>query len=387
MIAFELTQEQHMFRNLARQFAEEVIRPTAPEADEKEELPWEVLRQAARLGLLNYMYPEKYGGGGVESLLTRCLVKEQIFWGCAGIGTTIGAIDLAATPILLAGTEAQKARLINRFCQTDKVALGAYALTEPGSGSDAAAMRTTAKWNGRHYSLNGTKTFISNGGIADIYVVFAMTEPDQRTHGISAFVVEGNSVGLSAGKKEKKLGIRASHTASISLEDVQVPVENCLGAEGQGFKLAMRTFDSSRTLSAAGAVGLAQAAYEYAYGYAQERQQFGQPIGRFQAIAFMLADMATAIEAARLLVWRAAWLYDQGRPCTKESSMAKAFAADMAVRVTTDAVQILGGYGYMRDYPVEKWLRDAKIMQIYEGTAQIQRLIIARQLERGLNEP
>lgn len=382
MIAFELTEEQHMFRNLARQFAEEVIRPAAPEADEKEEIPWEVLLKAAQMGLLSYMYPEKYGGGGVESLLTRCLVKEQIFWGCAGVGTTVGGIDLAATPILLAGTEEQKERAIRRFCQKDEVPLGAFALTEPDSGSDSAAMRTTAKHQGSCYLLNGTKAFISNGGIADIHVVFAMTNREQGTHGISAFIVEGDRPGLSMGKKEKKLGIRTSHTASIILENVEVPLENRLGEEGEGFKIAMQTFDSSRTLIGAGAVGVAQAAYEYAYAYAQEREQFGQPIGRFQSIAFMLADMATAIEAARLLVWKAAWLYDRGQPCTKESSMAKAFAADTAVRVTTDAVQILGGYGYMRDFPVEKWMRDAKIMQIYEGTAQIQRLIIARQLEK-----
>jgi acyl-CoA dehydrogenase len=382
MIAFELTEEQQMFRDLGRQFAGEVIRPIAPEADEQEEVPWEVLLKAAQMGLLNYMYPEKYGGGGVESLLTRCLVKEQIFWGCAGVGTTMGGVDLAATPILLAGTEEQKARLVSRFCQTDKVALGAFALTEPGSGSDAAAMRTTAKWNGSCYSLNGAKAFISNGGIAEIHIIFALTNPQRGVNGISAFVVEGHPPGLSVGKKEKKMGIRASHTASVILENVEVPLENRLGEEGEGFKIAMRTFDSSRTLVGAGAIGVAQAAYEYAYRYAQEREQFGQPIGRFQSIAFMLADMATAIEAARLLVWKAAWLYDQGRPCTKESSMAKAFAADTAMRVTTDAVQILGGYGYMRDFPVEKWMRDAKIMQIYEGTAQIQRLIIARQLEK-----
>ena len=383
MIAFELDEEQLMFRDLAHQFAEEVIRPAAPEADEKEELPWEVLHQAARMGLLSYMYPEAYGGGGVESLLTRCLVKEELYWGCAGIGTTIGGIDLAATPILLAGNEAQKARTIGRFCQMNRAALGAFALTEPGSGSDAGAMRTTARRTGDYYLLNGAKAFISNGGIAEIQVVFAVTDPEQGTRGISAFIVEGDRPGLAMGKKEKKMGIRASHTATLILEDVEVPVENRLGQEGEGFKIAMQTFDSSRTLLGAGAIGVARAAYEYAYQYAQEREQFGQPIGRFQAIAFMLADMATAIEAARLLVWKAAWLYDQGRPCTKESSMAKAFAADVAMRVTTDAVQILGGYGYMRDYPVEKWMRDAKIMQIYEGTAQIQRLIIARQLEQG----
>lgn len=382
MIDFELDEEQRLFRDLAHRFAAEVIRPAAPEADEKEEVPWDVLEKAAETGLLNFLYPEEYGGGGVESVLTHCLVKEELFWGCAGIGTIIGGVDLAATPILLAGTGEQKARTIRRFCQTERVSLGAFALTEPGSGSDAAAMRTIARRDGNTYVLNGTKSFISNGGIADVHVVFAMTDPERGTRGISAFIVEGDRPGVSMGKKEKKMGIRASHTASVILENVTVPLENRLGEEGEGFRLAMRTFDTSRTLIAAGAVGIARAAYEYAFQYAQEREQFGQPIGRFQSIAFMLADMATAIEAARLLIWKAAWLYDQGLPCTKEASMAKAYAGDVAVRVTTDAVQILGGYGYIREYPVEKWMRDAKIMQIYEGTAQIQRLVIARQLER-----
>ncbi len=383
MIEFELDEEQQMFRDLAHRFAEGTIRPAAPEADEKEEIPWEVLNQAAQTGLLNYMYPEEYGGGGVESLLTRSLVKEEIYWGCAGVGTTVGGIDLAATPILLAGTDEQKARTISRFCQMDKVSLGAFALTEPGSGPDSAAMRTMAVRNGNSYILNGTKTFISNGGISDVYVVFAMTDPEKGTRGISAFIVEGDRPGFSQGKKERKMGIRSSHTASLIFENVEIPVENRLGEEGEGFKIAMQTFDSTRTLIGVAAVGVARAAYEYAHQYAYEREQFGQPIGRFQSIAFMLADMATSIEAARLLVWKAAWLYDQGQPCTKESSMAKAFAGDMAMKVTTDAVQILGGYGYSREYPVEKWMRDAKIMQIYEGTAQIQRLIIARQLEMG----
>jgi len=382
MINFDLTEEQLMFRDLAHKFAEETIRPVAPEADEKEEVPWDVLKKAAQMGLLNYMYPEAYGGGGMESLLTRCLVKEEIYWGCAGVGTTVGGIDLAATPIMLAGTDEQKARTIGRFCQTGQVSLGAFALTEPGSGSDSGAMRTTAIRHEDSYTLNGNKAFISNGGIADVHVVFAMTTPEQGTRGISAFIVEGDRPGFSTGKKEKKMGIRSSHTAGLIFEDVEIPVNNRLGEEGEGFKIAMQTFDSSRTLIGAGAVGVARAAYEYAYRYAQEREQFGRPIGRFQSIAFMLADMATAIESARLLTWKAAWLYDQDRPCTKESSMAKAFAGDTAMQVTTDAVQILGGYGYSRDYPVEKWMRDAKIMQIYEGTAQIQRLIISRQLQK-----
>lgn len=382
MINFALDEEQEMFCDIAHRFAKEVIRDAAPEADEKEEIPWDVLEKGAKTGIINYAYPEKYGGGGVESLVTRCLVNEEIHWGCAGIATTLGAIDLCATPILIAGTDEQKERTISRFCKMDKVSLGAFALTEPGSGSDSAAMKTVAKRNGDGYVLNGSKIFITNGGIADIHVVFASTDRERGTRGISAFIVEGDRPGLLVGKKEKKMGIRSSYTASLNFEGLEIPVENRLGEEGEGFKIAMKTFDSSRTLVGAGSVGVARAAYEYAFQYAQEREQFGRPIGRFQAISFMLADMATQIEAARLLVLKAAWLYDQGKPCIKEASMAKAFAADVAMRVTTDAVQILGGYGYIREYPVEKWMRDAKILQIYEGTAQIQRLVIARQLEQ-----
>lgn len=380
MIDFALTDEQGEFRDMAHKFAEKTIRPAAAEADEREEVPWAVIEKAHQAGLLTFSFPERYGGGGVDSVLTKVVVNEELFWGCAGMATLIDGVALAATPILLAGDEEQKMKFLTRLCDPAKLCLGAYALTEPSAGSDPAAMTTQARRERGKYILNGYKCFITNAGIADIYIVFATVDPARSSDGITAFIVEKDWPGVVPGQKEKKLGIRASHTATLALEDVEVPVENRLGAEGEGFKLAMRTFDITRAHIAAGAIGIARAAYEYALNYARERRQFGKPIFSFQSVAFMLAEMAMQIDAARLLAWRAAWLYDQHRSCTTEASMAKAFAADVAMRVTTDAVQILGGYGYMREYPVEKWMRDAKIMQIYEGTAQIQRLIISRRL-------
>ena len=386
MIGFDFTDEQREFRDMAHKFAEKTIRPAAGEADENEAVPWDVLEKAHQAGLITFSFPEKYGGGGVESVLTKAIVDEEIFWGCAGVGSILGGVALCATPILLGGTEAQKEKYISRLCEGHpggRPILGAYALTEPGAGSDPAGMATTARREGDRYLLNGSKTFITNAGLADVYVVFATVDPSRGTDGVTTFIVEKDWKGVKPGKKEKKMGIRASHTASLSFEDVEVPVENRLGAEGEGFKIAMRTFDITRTHIAAVAVGLARAAYEYALSYAHERKQFGKPIFSFQAIAFMLAEMAMQIDAARLLTWRAGVMFDQAQPCATEASMAKAFAADAAMKVTTDAVQILGGYGYMREYPVEKWMRDAKIMQIYEGTAQIQRLVISRRLPRN----
>ena len=383
MIAFELNEEQCEMRDLAHRFAEKEIRPIAAEFDEREEVPWDVIRKAAQAGFLSYYIPEKYGGGGITDMLTHCLVDEELFWGCAGVGTILGGTSLAAAPILIAGNEDQKFKYVSQFCDPLNPKLGAFALTEPSAGSDPANLMTQAHREGREYVLNGYKTFITNAGIADIYVVFATLDISLGHRGITAFIVEKDRQGLLPGKKEKKMGIRASHTATLALEDLRVPVENRLGAEGEGFKIAMKTFEYTRTHIAIAAVGLARAAYEYALDYAQQRVQFGKPIIHHQAIAFMLADMATQIDAGRLLTWRAAYLADQGIPCTKEASMAKAFTTDAAMQVTTDAVQVLGGYGYMRDYPVEKWMRDAKIMQIYEGTAQIQRLIIARHIAAG----
>jgi acyl-CoA dehydrogenase len=378
MIGFELTEQQVELRDLAHRFAEREIRPIAAEYDEREEVPWDVVRKAAQAGFLSYYIPEAYGGGGITDALTHTLVDEELFWGCAGVGTLIGGTSLCATPIMLAGNEDQKAKYLSRFCDANNVALGAFGLTEPSVGSDAAGLMTQARRERKHYVLNGYKTFITNAGIADVYVIFATLDPSMGHRAITAFIVDKDTEGLVLGKKEKKMGIRASHTATLAFEDMRVPVENRLGEEGEGFKIAMRTFETSRTHIAVAGVGVARAAYEYALKYAQERVAFGKPIVNHQAIGFMLADMATQIDAARLLCWRAAWLADQGVACTKEASMAKAFAADVAMHVTTDAVQVLGGYGYMRDYPVEKWMRDAKIMQIYEGTAQIQRQIISR---------
>src|SRR3990172_2259145 len=278
-------------------------------------------------------------------MLTHCLVDEEIFLGCAGVGTILGGASLCATPILIAGNEDQKARYLSRLCEVDPPVLGAFALTEPSAGSDAASLITQAYRDGRHYVLNGYKTFITNAGIADIYVIFANLDISLGTRGITAFIAEKDTPGLVIGKKEKKMGIRASHTATLAFEDLRIPLENRLGEEGEGFKIAMQTFERTRTHIAIAAVGLARAALEYGLQYAQERGQFGKTIIHHQAVAFMLADMATQIDAARLLTWRAAVLADQGLPCTKEASMAKAFAADVAMAATSDAVQILGGYG------------------------------------------
>ncbi|MBW8012371.1 MAG: acyl-CoA dehydrogenase [Chloroflexi bacterium] len=377
---FELTEEQGELQTLAHNFAENEIRSIAPEYDELEEVPWDVINKAAQTGLTTYFIPEKYGGGGYSDVLDYCIVAEEISWGCAGIYSILGGLGLCATPIILAGNEDQKIEFLTRFCNPTEPVLGAFALTEPSAGSDSASIATEARLDGNHYIINGSKSFITNGGIAGIYIVFATVDISRGAKGITAFIVEKDTPGLVSGKKEKKMGIRASHTATVAFEDMRVPVKNRLGEEGEGFKIAMQTFEHTRTHVAISAVGLARAAYEYALSYAKERIQFGKPIIHHQAVAFMLADMATQIEAARLLCWQAAFLADQGKPCTKEASMAKVFSADVAMKVTTDAVQILGGYGYSRDYPVEKWMRDAKIMQIYEGTAQIQRLIISRQL-------
>ena len=384
MIAFDLTDEQREMRELAHRFAEQEIRPVAAEYDEREEVPWEVIQRAAQAGFLSYYISEEYGGGGITDALTYCLVREELAWGCVGISGALSATNLGAMPIILAGNEEQKAKYLARFANPDKPTLGAFALTEPEAGSNPADLKTQARREGDEYVINGNKTFISNGSIADVYVIFATVDRSLGRNGITAFIVEKGWPGLIPGKKEKKMGIRASDTTTLAFENLRVPVENRLGEEGEGFKIAMQTFEITRTYVAIGAVGLARAAYDYALQYARERVQFGKPIIQHQGVAFMIADMATQIDAARLLCWRAAYMADQGIYATQAASMAKAFAADMAMKVTTDAVQVLGGYGYIRDYPVEKWMRDAKIMQIYEGTAQIQRLIIARHLAKNI---
>ncbi|HET91289.1 MAG TPA: acyl-CoA dehydrogenase [Chloroflexi bacterium] len=383
-MSFQLTEEQRQMVHLAHRFAERDIRPVAADYDQSGEMPWSVLEKAAEVGLMSYQYPEEYGGSGVSSILTACLVAEELAWGCLGIATAIIGAGLAAVPITIAGSDEQKARYLPWFCDEETVRLGGFALTEPEAGSDAASIRTTAVRDGDEYVLNGQKRFITHGGVADLYAIFATVNPGSGHQGITAFLVEGHTPGLSAGKKEDKMGMRACHTGDVILEDVRVPVENRIGEEGMGFYIAMKSFEHTRPVVAACAVGVARAAYEYAFQYAQERVQFGKPIIAKQAIRFMLADMVTEIEAARLLTWQAAWRADQGLPCNVQASMAKAFAADATMRITTDAVQILGGYGYMREYPVEKWMRDAKILQIVEGTSQIQRVIISQMLALGM---
>ncbi len=377
MVDFTLTEEQEAVRKLARDFAVNEMRPVARHYDEAEEFPWPIVEKAHELGLINALIPEEYGGVGADKL-TECLIAEELFYGCAGMGTSLMANSLALTPIILAGTDEQKRRFLTPF--TEKPIMASFCLTEPGAGSDAASLRTRAVRDGDHYILNGTKQFITNGSVASLYVVFATVNPELRHKGIIALVVERDTPGVSIGKVEHKMGQRASDTAQVVFEDVRVPVENRLGEEGEGWKIAMRTLDSSRPGIAASAVGIAQAAFDDAVKYAMERQQFGQPIANFQAIQFMLADMAIKIETARLAVWKAAWLWDRGQPSAKASSIAKAYATDIAMEVTTDAVQIFGGYGYTREFMVEKYMRDAKLMQIYEGTNQIQRLVIARHI-------
>jgi alkylation response protein AidB-like acyl-CoA dehydrogenase len=381
VIGFELSQDQQDLRNLVHEFARDVIRPAAPAYDESETTPWDIMRQAHELGIDTYAYPEEFGGGGVADRVAEMAVTEELAWGCAGIGTAIGASRLCATAIQKCGTPEQRARYLPRFCDPGTLVLGAMALTEAEAGSDVAALRTTARRVEGGWLLNGAKRFISNGGIADIHVVFATTDRDLGWRGIQAFLVDKGTPGLKAGRKEKKMGVRASHTGEVILEDCFVPAENLLGGEGgMGGVGVLQTLEATRPGVGAAAVGIARAAFEYALEYAGQRKTFGKPIAGHQAIAFKLADMATEVEAARLLVWQAAWRAGQGLPFAKHASMGKLKAGDVAMYVTSEAIQILGGYGYIRDFPVEKWHRDAKIYQIWEGTAEIQRLVIAREL-------
>ncbi len=400
-VDFSLTDEQREIQTLAHEFARREIRPVAAEYDEREEMPWPVLEKAARVGLLSYGLPEEYGGGGVTDGIvgvTNFLVTEELAWGCAAIATEIGSSSYAAGPILAFGSEEQKRRYLPRFCDPEAVRLGALCLTEPQAGSDIAAIATTARRTGEGWILDGRKQFITNGGIADVHVVFAQVP---ENGGTAAFIVEGGTPGLTMGRKERKLGMRASHTAEVVLEDCLVPLENRLenrfetrlsagtpasersGGELSGAATALTLLQYSRMTFAAAAIGLARAAFEYARDYALERTTFGVPIAHHQMIAGKLAQMAMEIEAARALLWRAGWLALSGRPLAlAEGSMAKCMAADVAVRTCEEAVQILGGHGYVRDHPVEKWYRDAKLYQIWEGTNEIQRLVIARAVTR-----
>jgi len=386
VIDFTLTDEQKDLRELAHNFAEKEIRPVAWDYDRDSTWPQEIIEKAWEVGLMNTHIPTEYGGPGLD-FLSGCIIEEEMGWGCSGVGTSLMCNGLATAPIVVGGSEETKKKYLGMLTEEPKLA--SFCLTEPDAGSDVSGMRTTAVKMGDEYVINGSKCFITNGGYADYYTVYAKTDKDAGHKGISAFVVDRELDGVSVDKKEDKLGQRASNTATISFNDVRIPKENMLGEENHGFKLAMMTLDRTRPGVAAMAVGIARAAFEFATEYSKERVQFGVPIAMHQAIQFMIADMATKVHLARLATWQSAVLLDQGKRNTLESSHAKRFAADSAMEVTTDAVQVYGGYGFIKDYPVEKLMRDAKIMQLYEGTSQIQRLVIAREtlLPRRVEEP
>jgi acyl-CoA dehydrogenase len=376
-ISFALTSEQKELRALAREFAEREIRPRAAECDVHMTHPVEVIAKAHELGLMNLHVPEEYGGLALNAF-DGLLVGEELNWGCSGIGTSLGANGLGAGPVIIAGTDEQKAQWLPPLIESPL--LCSFGLSEPEAGSDVAKLKTTAQRRGDEYVLNGSKTFITNAGYADWTVVFAKTDVAKGHRGISAFIVPMDTAGVTIESHLDKMGQRATDTSAFALQDVVVPAAYRLGEEGQGFKIAMQTLDFTRPGTAIGAVGVAQAAYELSVEYAKERVTFDVPIAMHQGVSFMIADMATEIEAARLLSWQAAWMLDQGQRATLYSSFAKRFSADTAMKVTTDAVQVFGGYGYMKEYPVEKLMRDAKLFQIYEGTSQIQRLVIAKEI-------
>ena len=375
MVDFTLTEEQQSLREMAHDFAAQEIRPVAWEYDRDGTWPQAIIEKAWEVGLMNPHIPEEYGGAGA-SAMDGVLIEEELGWGCSGIGTSISCNGLASAPVLLGGSEQIKKTYLGMLSDAPKLA--SFCLTEPDAGSDVSGMRTRAVKRGDKYVINGSKTFITNGGYADWYTVYAKTDPDAGHRGISAFVVPRDA-GVVVDKHEDKMGQRASNTAAITFNDVEVPAANLLGEENHGFKLAMMTLDRTRPGVAAMAIGIARAAFEFAIDYSKERVQFGVPIAMHQAIQFMIADMATKVHIGRLATWNSAVLLDQGKRNTLESSHAKRFAADTAMEVTTDAVQVYGGYGFIKDYPVEKLMRDAKIMQLYEGTSQIQRLVIARE--------
>jgi acyl-CoA dehydrogenase len=376
-ISFALSGEQRALRELARDFAENEIRPKAAQYDEHATHPADVIVKAHEVGLMNVHIPEEHGGLGLSGF-AGMLIGEELSWGCAGIAVSIVANGLGSAPVLIAGTEEQKREWLPPLA--DAPILCSFGLTEPDAGSDVARIKTSAERRGDDYVLNGSKTFITNAGHAAWTVVFAKTDPTMGHRGLSAFIVPMDAPGVTVEKHLDKMGQRATDTSAFSLQDVVVPASNRLGEEGDGFKIAMRTLDSTRPGTAAGAVGVAQAAYELAVEYAKERVTFDVPIAMHQGVNFLIADMATEIEASRLLTWQAAWMLDQGKRATLQSSFAKRFAADTAMKVTTDAVQVFGGYGYIKEYPVEKLMRDAKLFQIYEGTSQIQRLVIAKEI-------
>ncbi len=376
MIDFSLTEEQQFIRKLARDFAQKEIAPRAEHHDQTSEFPWKVVKKAHAADLLNVVIPEEFDGVGAGAL-EECLIAEEFFAGDGGMGTTMQDNNLAIRPIIIAGNDEQKERFLTPF--VEKPILGAFCLTESNAGSDVANLHTSWKRDGDEYVINGNKMFITNASVSEFYIVFATAEPGKRNRrSFSVFVVPRGTPGLSVGKKEDKMGHRCSDTAEVIFENVRVPADHRLGKEGEGFKIAMKTLDESRAGIGACAVGIARAALEASIAYAKERHTFGRPLAAHQGIQFMLADMAIKVETARLIAWKAAWLADQGLPNGLESSIAKCYATDSCMQVTTDAVQIFGANGYSKEYPVERYMRDAKLMQIYEGANQIQRLVISR---------
>src|SRR5579884_74296 len=378
-ISFRLTPEQRELQRLAHEFAERELRPIAHEWDEAEDFPRDLLGKAAALGLAGGAIPREWGGAGLDAV-TQAIVAEELAWGCAGLSSTFGATSFPVRPLLRFGTDEQRARYLPRLA-SEEGCLAAIAFTEPHAGSDVASIRSTAVRDGDSFVLNGEKAYITNGGIAEITIVFAKLDGE-----ITGFLAESTDDGIRLGRKDKKLGLRASHTGSVVLDDLRLPADRLLGEPGQGFLIAMDFFEASRPQVGASALGVARAAFEYATQYARGRETFGKPIIDKQGISFKLAEMAMEIEASRLLVWRAAAAVDAGEDAGLLGSYAKAHAADTAMKVATDAVQVLGGAGIMREHPVEKWLRDAKVFQIVEGTSEIQRHIVATYLKRGWTE-
>ncbi|MEK6717045.1 MAG: acyl-CoA dehydrogenase [candidate division NC10 bacterium] len=375
---FELTDAQRLIRDTVREFAEKELAPLAAELDRLKRFPEKPLQRLAELGVLGMTMPPEYGGAGADTV-SSCLALMEISRACASTGVTVSVLNTLTCEIIYRhGTEDQRQRYLPALCRGE--ILAAFSLTEPTSGSDAASLRTTAIRRGDRYVLNGTKQFVTNGSRAGAIILFASTDPPRGEKGITAFLIEPLFPGFRVGKREEKMGLRASDTAELVLEDCQVPIENRIGEEGEGFKIALSSLVTGRAGIAAQAVGIAQACLDASIRYAKERRQFGQPIAQFQAIQWKLANMATEIEAARLLTLRAAALKDRGLPCTMEASMAKLFASEAANRAAAEAVQIHGGYGYLQDFPVERYMRDARVLTIYEGTSEIHRLIVARQL-------
>jgi acyl-CoA dehydrogenase len=379
MVDFSMTEEQEALRDVAHRFAKDEIIPASMKYDEGKEFPMDVCAKAFETGLMNTTVPEEYGGPGL-SRVDEVIITEELAWGCAGITACLCVNNLAAAPVLVAGTEDQKKEFLGRLC--DELSFASYATTEPQAGSDLMGMKTTAVKKGAEYVLNGTKRFITGGGVASWYVIFAFTDKEKGHKGLSAFLVPRDQDGVSVGKKEDMMGQRASNTSEVILEEVVIPEANRLGEEGDGFRVAMKTFEKSRPGIAAVGIGIGRRCLEEAVAYAKDREAFGKPIAALQAIQFKLAEMARDVHAGRWLTWHAAWLNDNGKPNNIEASIAKAFTSDTAMRIATEAVQILGGYGFSREYPVEKMMRDAKVLQIYEGTSEIQRVIIARELLR-----